>query len=733
MDSLRVLAQLDQRIRTAPKDAAAWYHRGQVAATLAKHGRAQYFPRGLTRNELDATAAKSLRTATQLDPKNPRYLYTLAHFWSTGTFGERKQFDDALESVVKLSRTSGDTALLVDALVELGNIRWAEWWPREQSAGEPPPPVQADVRELFAPPSEREAHGPAGRMGRPDGGRMTTSAVSWDRAPTSVVLAAGKDSAGDLAKMLKSATEYVVSTVPPAAPMYPRGDDVQRQTELLFTEAFAVRPEDRRGYTRLATYYVTAGRWSDLAGVSREQVRRDPGDAWGWMALGLARQRMRMAREAQTAFDSALARFAPEERARLDRLDRVLTWYDSTQFAASDSATRARVTQRTWLFADPLWSLDEGTPRQEFLARLAYAELRWTGPTWPGGHGDSAVVVGGADTQRGDLYVRYGPPDSRRGNFWLYDSGLLFSVTGGAYAWSNGYRRPPRTQEGLEFYQATERVEDWQPSRWDNITTTRVDSMPTQVVRFRGGSDSVDVFIAAQAPLDSARSGARATARYWLLDEETLRAATDSATVGAAGEVRWTRRAPRGEYYYRAEAVTRGAAIAGRTVGRVIMSSDTTTGFTTTGFGISDPLLATRVVPSEAPRRWTDFEVTPLLGEIAPGSAVSLVWENYELGERDGSAQYTVKLTLERKWKMFLNRVRARVISAWAAMMGSEQTSDRVIFHYDRSVAHAAALADYVTLALEDTPAGNYDLSLEITDKVTGKTTSRTTRIVIRD
>ena len=112
---------------------------------------------------------------------------------------------------------------------------------------------------------------------------------------------------------------------------------------------------------------------------------------------------------------------------------------------------------------------------------------------------------------------------------------------------------------------------------------------------------------------------------------------------------------------------------------------------------------------------------------------MSIVWETYEPGLRDGSAEYAVKLVLERKWQMFLNKVRARVVSAWAAMMGSEQTSDRVIFRYDRVLPHADAVADVVTLALEDTPAGNYDLTLEITDKVTGRTASRTTRIVVHE
>jgi hypothetical protein len=107
------------------------------------------------------------------------------------------------------------------------------------------------------------------------------------------------------------------------------------------------------------------------------------------------------------------------------------------------------------------------------------------------------------------------------------------------------------------------------------------------------------------------------------------------------------------------------------------------------------------------------------------------VWETYDLAARDGSAEYDVRIAIERKYKMFLNRVRARVISAFAAMVGTEQTADRVVYRYSRTAAHAPAIADHISLALEDIPAGNYELSLEITDRITGKFVSRVVKVVV--
>ena len=60
------------------------------------------------------------------------------------------------------------------------------------------------------------------------------------------------------------------------------------------------------------------------------------------------------------------------------------------------------------------------------------------------------------------------------------------------------------------------------------------------------------------------------------------------------------------------------------------------------------------------------------------------------------------------------------------------QREDRVIVRYDRTVAHAPVLVDYVTFGLDETPPGEYRLILEITDRATGKTVERVQRFVIR-
>jgi hypothetical protein len=56
-----------------------------------------------------------------------------------------------------------------------------------------------------------------------------------------------------------------------------------------------------------------------------------------------------------------------------------------------------------------------------------------------------------------------------------------------------------------------------------------------------------------------------------------------------------------------------------------------------------------------------------------------------------------------------------------------------VTFEFERDVPYSPTLVDNVTLALGGTPAGNYRLTLSVTDRTSGRTTSRTTRIIIRE
>ena len=59
--------------------------------------------------------------------------------------------------------------------------------------------------------------------------------------------------------------------------------------------------------------------------------------------------------------------------------------------------------------------------------------------------------------------------------------------------------------------------------------------------------------------------------------------------------------------------------------------------------------------------------------------------------------------------------------------------SDRVTLKFERALPYSAAFADQVDLALGDTPVGVYSLTLEVTDKATGRKSTRATSFSIKE
>jgi hypothetical protein len=80
-----------------------------------------------------------------------------------------------------------------------------------------------------------------------------------------------------------------------------------------------------------------------------------------------------------------------------------------------------------------------------------------------------------------------------------------------------------------------------------------------------------------------------------------------------------------------------------------------------------------------------------------------------------------------------MQSIRAQIINAMRATLFGDFIGDRVIFTYDRVVPHGEAFADYITLNLGETPVGNYWLTLDILDRVSGRKATRTMRLTIHE
>jgi hypothetical protein len=117
---------------------------------------------------------------------------------------------------------------------------------------------------------------------------------------------------------------------------------------------------------------------------------------------------------------------------------------------------------------------------------------------------------------------------------------------------------------------------------------------------------------------------------------------------------------------------------------------------------------------------------------VPRAGTLTVLWENYEFGARNGRAQYEVAITITRE-RSAAGRVAAEVLDAIAGTVGIDTRSDdRITMRLDREVAHAAAFVDRVDIGMSTTPPGQYRLEVRLTDRVSGRVTTRATRLTIR-
>ena len=148
----------------------------------------------------------------------------------------------------------------------------------------------------------------------------------------------------------------------------------------LFREAYNAAPTNARAFRAVAMLLADSSRWRELDAFARAHTSKIPWDPAGWMTLALARQREGDSKGAAFAYDTAMAYADPVERARLDRLDRVLRPADTARTARATDAARDATAKLYWLFADPLWSREGNETRVEFLpeSRTPNCAGRWT-------------------------------------------------------------------------------------------------------------------------------------------------------------------------------------------------------------------------------------------------------------------------------------------------------------------------------------------------------------------
>jgi GWxTD domain-containing protein len=379
----------------------------------------------------------------------------------------------------------------------------------------------------------------------------------------------------------------------------------------------------------------------------------------------------------------------------------------------------------------------------EFLARVTFANLRWT---------VEQLQVRGEDSDRGTIYIRYGPPPTVAGFAPPLESrphcsaisGQLLCEAVSSTPAGNGYvlwyypeinlhfvfQAPPTygtASLASQYLEVAEEMRQKAPASWTNLQIARShleSPIPVQLTRFRSNFDSVEIFVAAAIPVEQLRRGAADGANIAvglsLFDAAGNTLFTDTASIAndtAALQVRaWRKRlARRPEALYRLDALQKSSLRTAKALGKLRLDLGS-------GFGLSDLLVATSLAPRESAVRWSDMLIVPGTGLFSVGDPIALLWETYGLGDSEASSAYRVAVSVRRIEEHGAVAVATRILSGIREAVVKGNGNPSPILKYARRVPSTGRSLDFLTIGSEGLPAGSYEVQVEVTDSTTGKT-----------
>ena len=688
-DSLGMLRELDDAVRANPGDHAAWYRRGVLAWSLARAQRRVADAEPDSGPSLLKVADSSLQRAVKLQESEPRYLIELGRLrWSSTTSFTRGRGSRMYERALDLARKQGDSAAVAEALAALGIVAWRRY---ESVANQ-------NIYSVIY--SDPDAEG----------------LINDEYA---------------IAFFIENASKLKAS----------KNWSGQREYDAawkLFAQALDADPGNRRARAGQYMMLVDRQRWEEARHEAVLRLRAARCDGLSWLVRGLAAHKLRAEDEATIAFDSALACLPPHERERLDALGRVLSPKDGREHARLSAPERALTERLYWLMSDPLWLTKANEHRLEYLSRVATAELLWTVEEFD---------VRGADTDRGDLFVRYGPPpaiiafppdadvtqETRIRLLWWYRDSVAFifrMIPGyGIASIHSEYRRYVR------------QLRDTIPVSWETLGVERsIDTIPLQAVRFRGAGDSTDVLVIADIPADSLIRGldlARVALEVGLniftwraerVGRDSIREMIDVEHAEPVNTRAWRKRLSPGIYLYRVEALQPDALRGARATSRleIVAGQD---------FGMSDVLVARMLEPKagSSGRRWSEFRVLPMTGVLRRGEPLALLWETYSLASDSGASRYRVSITIEQRERPgVLARLGAAIVGGVRAAVGRSSTGDgRVTLSYERDVPAGPVALDYLTVDASALGRGAYTVTVDVEDLLAKRRIARSSNLTI--
>ena len=536
------------------------------------------------------------------------------------------------------------------------------------------------------------------------------------------------------------------------------GEADKRAAEEHLRAALSADPRHVAAAGLLVVLLGEEDRWEEAELVGRRLTAAAPDSGRAWAVAGLALARVNRWADAQAAFDTAMMRMTPAQRGPYANLAPILKSIDQVRFEEMEPEQQRELNALYWTLSQPLFLRDLNEPRVEFWARLTYVDHRWSDP---------ARGYRGWESDRGAVFLRYGPPDiwatfgrgrgqqldpttgggdplgslegERNQIAWVYTGSqlrFLFSLT-------PGFTRANFAGDFRSFYREAHNLF---PIRFDNVpTVAEMDTVLVQFAQFRGEGDaSTELGVYTFMPIGRMARGTdlremQLTTAAIIRDgrmRDVQRDRRDETIPGGDPE-QVERRSFRfelqpGSYLLRVEAMLAGAERAARSSSVLEVRP-----YGTDSLMLSDVLLAERVAPRDSSfTRWRDFFVLPSAGRLGAESSVGLLWEIYNLQpDSAGTARYTVNLRFTVRQVERRGFV-ARILGGIGDAVGlSAQGDEEVALAYDREVAAVSGglQVEYLTVELEDAPKGLYGIYLTVTDNVSGQAITARRQFVVTD
>jgi len=495
-----------------------------------------------------------------------------------------------------------------------------------------------------------------------------------------------------------------------------------------FRAALAANPAHAGAATHLLAYHYEVGALDEFMAEAQRFLAAAPGEWRGYLALGLGLHVLGRQEEAAGSFRYGVELMPPEIRDDFESVARILPRDEAELLESLEGEARAEALRSFWVRMDPLLLTPANEYQVEYVARMAYADLRFGLPEYG---------IPGWRTDRGDIWVRYGAPE-RVASFSPTSGGSWEAAHRITTVWSYGRRGPvfffnqnPGYRQAAfagDFRSYARELRSVESARFDAPTLASLISVPVQVARFRS-DDGVRVEVHAALPLDSLLPGGGGVldTGVFVLDargRELHRRVQQEVVVAGSPPVlvrSWVAELP-------ADTPLVVSVEARDPVSWVAAASRERMGgiaFPPGAPSVSDLLLAGEVelrVPG--PRRREDFRIRPEPRlTFIPEAPVHLYFELYDLlPDPDGFASYELELSVivEEIYRQGpLRRLLGELADRWGVSEVGEEAV-RLRFRREERVVARDVIPEYLSIVLDEPPPGRYGLSLVIRDRNAG-------------